>query len=50
MQASDEDEWEEVRPLTRRELDVRLAGRINRRDRRYLYQVLDECGLCIIDK
>jgi hypothetical protein len=43
-------DWEEVQPLGKRELDRILAGRINRRDRIYLYKVLDECGLCIFEK
>lgn len=45
-----EREWEDVQPLGKRELDTILAGKLNRRDRRYLYQVLDECGLCIFEK
>jgi hypothetical protein len=46
----EEGDWEEEQPLGKRELDLILAGHINRRDRRYLYKVLDECGLCIFEK
>lgn len=43
-------DWEDEQPLGKRELDEILSGKINRRDRRYLYRVLDECGLCIFEK
>lgn len=45
-----EGEWEDVQPLGKRELDALLAGKINRRDRIFLYKVLDEAGLCIFEK
>ena len=46
----DDGEWEDQQPLGKRELDTLLAGKINRRDRRYLYQVLEECGLVVFEK
>lgn len=50
IERQQEGEWEDVQPLGKRELDRILAGKINRRDRIFLYKVLDECGLCIFEK
>lgn len=46
----DEGDWEDVQPLGKRELDRILSGHLTRRECRRLYQILDECGLCIFEK
>ena len=43
-------DWEEVQPLGKRELDRLLAPHMARSERRQLYRILDDCGLCLFEK